>query len=57
MKTLTTELSAEYSDFKVIDGAPFPYKIINYASGHKVGETIIEKYSLNSGMAVSLFEP
>ena len=57
MKTLTAELSAEYSDFKVIDGAPFPYKIINYASGHKVGETIIEEYSLNSGIDASLFEP
>jgi len=57
MKTVTTELSAEYSDFRVIDGTPFPYKIINYASGHKVGETIIEKYTVNSGIDISLFEP
>ncbi len=53
----TTELSAEYSNFRTINGTPFPYKIINYAGGHKVGETIIEKYSINSDMDVSLFKP
>jgi hypothetical protein len=53
----TTELSAEYSNFRTINGTPFPYKIINYAGGHKVGETIIEKYSVNSAMDVSLFKP
>ncbi len=57
MGNFTTELSAEYSDFRVLNGTPFPYKIINYAGGHKVGETIIEKYSVNSTMDVSLFEP
>lgn len=56
-KEFTTELSAEYSDFRVIDSVPFPYKIVNYASGHKVGETIIDTYSVNSAMDVSLFEP
>lgn len=57
MGQLTTELSAEYSDFRVIDGTPFPYRIINYAGGHKVGETIMEKYSVNSGMDDSIFSP
>lgn len=57
MGQMTTELSAEYSDFRVIDGTPFPYTIINFAGGHKVGETIIEKYSVNQSMDDSLFRP
>ncbi len=52
-----SELSAEFSDFRIIDGMPFPFKISNYAGGHKVGETVIEKYSVNSGMDDSLFKP
>lgn len=51
------ELSAEFSHFRIIDGMPFPFKISNYAGGHKVGETVIEKYSVNSGMDDSLFKP
>jgi hypothetical protein len=51
------ELSAEFSDFRIIDGMPFPFKISNYAGGHKVGETVIEEYSVNSGMEASLFKP
>jgi hypothetical protein len=51
------ELSAEFSDFRIINGMPFPFKISNYAGGHKVGETVIEEYSVNSVMDDSLFKP
>jgi hypothetical protein len=56
-KDLSTTLSAEFSDFRIMHGMPFPHKITNHASGHKVGETVIEEYSINSLIEDSLFNP
>ena len=53
----TAALSAEFSDFRIIDGVPLPHRILNYAVGHKVGETVIEEYSINPPMDDKLFRP
>lgn len=53
----TAPLSAEFSDFRIVDGVPLPHKISNYAVGHKVGETVIEEYSINAPMDDRLFRP
>ena len=53
----TAPLSAEFSDFRIIDGVPLPHRISNYAVGHKVGETVIEEYSINPPMDNKLFRP
>jgi hypothetical protein len=53
----TAALSAEFSDFRIIDGVPLPHRILNYAVGHKVGETVIEEYSINPSMDDKLFKP
>ena len=55
--TASVILSVELSDFRIIHGMPFPHKITNLASGHKAGETVIEKYSINSPIDDSLFKP
>lgn len=53
----TAALSAEFSDFRIIEGVPLPHRILNYAVGHKVGETVIEEYSINPPMDDKLFRP
>ncbi len=53
----TAPLSAEFSDFRIVDGVVLPYRILNYAVGHKVGETVIEEYSVNPPMDDKLFRP
>jgi hypothetical protein len=54
---VSTTLSAEFSDFRIMHGMPLPHKIANYAGGHKVGETVIEEYAVNVLMDDSLFRP
>ena len=51
------DLSAEFSDFRKVEGAVFPFRITNYAGGLKIAQTVIEKYSLNPPVADSFFVP
>jgi hypothetical protein len=50
-------LSVEFSDFKKVDGLLLPFRVINYAGGRKIAQTVIEKYFLNQDIPDSLFEP
>jgi len=52
-----TDLSVEFADYRKIGGILLPFRITNYGSGYRIGETVIEKYELNSIMGDSLFEP
>jgi len=52
-----TDLTAEFSDFRLVEGMPFPFRIINYGGGNKIGETSIQEYSINKDMDDSLFAP
>ncbi len=51
------DLSAEFSDFRKVGDSVFPFRISNYAGGLKIGQTVIEEYSLNPDTADSLFVP
>ena len=53
----TTSLSAEFSDFRVVGGVLFPFRIVNYAGGRKISETIITRYAVNPPLNDSLFTP
>jgi hypothetical protein len=55
--TETTSLSAEFGDFKSLDGILLPFKIINYAGGQKISFTTIDRYQINPAIHDSLFKP
>ena len=55
--TQSTSLSAEFGDFRVVDGVLFPFRIVNYAGGSKISELIISRYLVNPAADDSLFTP
>ena len=52
-----TNLGAEFSDFRKVEGILLPFKIINYARGSKLGETTITQYRINPRIDNSVFQP
>lgn len=44
-----TELAAEFSDYRPVEGVPMPFRIRNYAGGMAVSETLMQRYSLHPG--------
>ncbi len=57
MEGAETELSSEFRDFKRVDGRLFPFRIINYAGGQRIGELHISEYKVNPALPDSLFMP
>jgi hypothetical protein len=53
----STALSAEFSDFRKVDGTVFPFKIMNYAGGYRIAETKMNVYRINPPIPDSLFAP
>lgn len=53
----STSLSAEFSHFRTVEGILFPFRIVNYAGGNKISETIITRYLINPPLDDSLFNP
>jgi outer membrane lipoprotein-sorting protein len=53
----TTTLSSEFSDFRKVGAATFPFKITNYAGGMKIAETVMKTYTIVPGIPDSLFAP
>ncbi len=51
------DLSAEFSDFRKVNGSIFPFRITNYAGGLKIARTVVDEYLLNPDIADFLFEP
>lgn len=52
-----TTLAILFSDFRPVGGVPFPFHMINYGSGFKIGETLMKTYMLNRDMDEALFTP
>ncbi len=50
-------LSAEFEDFRKVDGVLLPFAIINYADGFKISETRIIKYTINPDIRDTVFSP
>lgn len=55
--TESTSLSAEFEDFRTINGILLPFKIVNYAGGMKISATAIASYQINPAIDDSLFKP
>ena len=53
----STNLAAEFSDFRPVEGMLMPFRIHNYASGEPLSETIIRRYTVNPEATPSRFEP
>jgi hypothetical protein len=53
----STTLSAEFSDFRRVDGTVFPFRIANYAGGYRIAETKMSVYKINPPIPDSLFVP
>jgi hypothetical protein len=52
-----TSLSAEFGDFRMVDGVVLPFTIVNYAGGTKISVTKITSYRINpfiSGLTFSV---
>jgi hypothetical protein len=52
-----TSLSAEYSDFRKVGGAMFPFRVTNYAGDRRIAETVMNTYRINPPVPDSLFAP
>ena len=53
----STNLAAEFSDFRLVDGLPMPFRIHNYAGGTPLSETVMRQYTVNPQFIPSQFEP
>jgi hypothetical protein len=53
----STSLSAEFGDFRAVDGVLLPFMIVNYAGGRKISITTIDRYQINPTIDDSLFLP
>ncbi len=57
MDTGVLVLSAEFSDFRKVQGIKLPFKITNFAGNQKIAETVVDKYQINPVIEESLFRP
>jgi hypothetical protein len=53
----STSLSAEFDDYRIVEGILLPFRIVNYAGGTKISETRISAYRINPELSESLFTP
>ncbi len=52
----TTSLSAEFSDFRFFEGVLLPFRIVNYAGGTRISETVIDDYLFNAPFSDAMFD-
>jgi len=50
-------LSAEFSDFRIVNGVLLPFVIVNYADSFMISETRLSKYTINPDIGDSVFSP
>lgn len=55
VNSASTSLSAEFDDFRKVEGVLLPFKIVNYAGGTKISETQITRYKINPYISGSTF--
>jgi len=53
----TTSLSTEFGDFRFFEGVLVPFRIVNYAGGNRISETIIDDYLFNARLNDAMFDP
>jgi hypothetical protein len=52
----TTSLSSEFGEFRFFGGVLVPFKIVNYAGGTRISETIIDNYLFNAPLSDAMFD-
>ncbi len=52
-----TSLSAEFRDFRFVEGVLVPFRIVNYAGDTRISETVIDDYLFNGRFSDALFDP
>jgi hypothetical protein len=57
METGVTSLSAEFSDYRIVEGILFPFRVVNFANEQKISETEITGYLINPRIDDELFRP
>ena len=53
----SSELSAEFSDYRDVEGIKVPFKVINYSGSNRIAETVVIEVRINREMPDSLFQP
>jgi len=53
----SSELSAEFSDYRDIEGIKVPFKVINYSGSNRIAETMVIEVRINREMPDTLFQP
>jgi len=51
------ELAVEFSDYRPVDGVLFPFKMVNYAGGTTIAETVVSEVGVNPKLDEELFKP
>jgi hypothetical protein len=57
LETGMTSLSAEFGDYRFVEGILFPFGIVNFANEQKISETEISDYLINPRLDDALFRP
>ena len=57
MGSSTSELSTEYSDYRVVGGVLFPFRLINSAGAMKLSEIVLDEIAVNRKISANLFTP
>lgn len=52
-----TDLGAVFSDYRLVEGVPMPFRVHNFAGGMAVSETVIHRYTVNPSDDSERFEP
>ena len=53
----TTELAAEFSDYRTVEGIKVPFRVVNFSGTNKIAETLVVEVRFNRDMPDSLFQP
>jgi hypothetical protein len=53
----SAELSAEFSDYREIQGIKVPHKVVNYSGSNRIAETVVVEVQVNREMPDLLFQP
>lgn len=55
--TAAMELAVEFSDYRLVEGVPMPYRLRHFAGGMAVSDTAIARYRLNPVQDETLYTP
>lgn len=53
----TSELAAEFSDYRTVEGIKVPFRVVNFSGTNKIAETLVVEVRFNKDMPDSLFKP